>query len=255
MSEWFHAEGSRQVGPVSSEEIGSLFRDNRIGLDTLVWREGLPAWQPLRSVVAELGLTAVPPAPLPPPVPPAPDPTIPSPVSPASIVPDSSPYAGAGVSRVPPMAMQPAKKGLSGCALTAIIGGAALLVLVPVCAILAAIALPAYNDYTIRAKVAQSIATLQPLKAQVQEFHQIHSRCPSSSDPGFPAHDAFTAQGLSSVQLGQFENAHCGIEATLGVGKPQLDGDLLWLEYSPADSAWECSSDTTDKYLPVNCRG
>ncbi|MDN8820510.1 DUF4339 domain-containing protein, partial [Staphylococcus aureus] len=33
-----------------------LFRNNQISLDTLVWRDGLPQWQPLRTVVDELGL-------------------------------------------------------------------------------------------------------------------------------------------------------------------------------------------------------
>ncbi|GAB3064884.1 pilin [Stenotrophomonas tumulicola] len=244
MSEWFHAEGNRQIGPVSAEDIAALFREDRIGLETLVWRDGLPAWQPLHSVADELGLTAVPPPPAahlestPPQLPPA----VPLP---------SSPYAG------PPSSIPvpPRKSGLSGCALTAIIGGGALVVLVPVCAILAAIALPSYNDYVIRSKVAQSISALQPLKLQVQEFNARQGRCPTGTDPGFPGHDQFIAQGFSSVQFGRFENRHCGIEATLATGKSTIDGDLLWLEFDPDATRWECSGETEDKYLPVDCRG
>ena len=56
MSEWFHAEGNRQQGPLPAEQVVELFRNNQITLDTLVWRDGLPQWQPLRSVVDELGL-------------------------------------------------------------------------------------------------------------------------------------------------------------------------------------------------------
>ena len=51
MSEWFHAEGNRQQGPLPSEQLIELFRSNQITLDTLVWRDGLPQWQPLRNVV------------------------------------------------------------------------------------------------------------------------------------------------------------------------------------------------------------
>ena len=243
MTEWFHAEGSRQVGPVSAEEIAALFRGNRIALDTLVWREGLPAWQPLRTVVDELGLAAVPAAGAATAVPPLP------PGIPPTAPPLTAPYASARA-----LPIQAQKKPLSGCAMTAIIGGAALLVLVPVCAILAAIALPAYKDYTIRAKVAQSVVALQPLKVQVAEFVNREGRCPTSADPDFPAHDQYAGQGLSSVQFGQFENDHCGIEATLAVGESRVDGDLLWQEYDPQSSNWECSSDSDDKYLPVNCR-
>jgi type IV pilus assembly protein PilA len=53
-----------------------------------------------------------------------------------------------------------------------------LLVLVPIVAILAAIALPAYNDYTVRAKVATAVNALQPLKDQVQHFADDEGRCP-----------------------------------------------------------------------------
>jgi type IV pilus assembly protein PilA len=56
VSEWFHAEGNRQQGPLPAEQLVELFRNNQISLDTLVWRDGLPQWQPLRSVVDELGL-------------------------------------------------------------------------------------------------------------------------------------------------------------------------------------------------------
>jgi len=47
VSEWFHAEGNRQQGPLPAEQLVELFRNNQISLDTLVWRDGLPQWQPL----------------------------------------------------------------------------------------------------------------------------------------------------------------------------------------------------------------
>jgi hypothetical protein len=93
--------------------------------------------------------------------------------------------------------------------------GGLLLVLVPIMAILAAIALPAYNDYTVRAKVATAVNALQPLKDQVQHFADDEGRCPGANDAGFPAPGDFTQAGLSAVNIGRFNNGHCGIEATL----------------------------------------
>ncbi|MBI0320566.1 DUF4339 domain-containing protein, partial [Streptomyces javensis] len=96
MSEWFHAEGNRQQGPLPAEQLVELFRNNQISLDTLVWRGGLPQWQPLRSVVDELGLIvpaldvaapAVEPEPEPEPEPVAPPPPQPP------VLPPSTPYA------------------------------------------------------------------------------------------------------------------------------------------------------------------
>ncbi|MBA0447277.1 GYF domain-containing protein [Stenotrophomonas maltophilia] len=246
MSEWFHAEGNRQQGPLPAEQLVELFRNNQISLDTLVWRDGLPQWQALRTVVDELGLIvpgldataqAVQPEPEPaaPPQPP--------------VLPPSTPYAAtAGV-------LPPQKKKLSGCALTAIIGGGLLLVLVPIMAILAAIALPAYNDYTVRAKIAAAADALHPLQDQVEHFADDQGRCPGANDPGFPAPGDFTQAGLSAVNIGRFNNGHCGIEATLALPGKSVDGDLLWLEYDRDSGRWECSGESNDKYLPPSCRG
>lgn len=250
MSEWFHAEGNRQQGPLPAEQVVELFRNNQITLDTLVWRDGLPQWQPLRSVVDELGLivpaldAATPSL--------APDPT-PEPAPPQPpVLPPATPYAAtsaaAGV-------LPPPKKKLSGCALTAIIGGGLLLVLVPIMAILAAIALPAYNEYTVRAKVAAAADALHPLKDQVQHFADDEGRCPGANDAGFPAPGDFTQAGLSAVHIGRFNNGHCGIEATLAAPGKQIDGDLLWLEYDRDSGRWECSGESDNKYLPPSCRG
>jgi len=250
VSEWFHAEGNRQQGPLPAEQVVELFRFNQITLDTLVWRDGLPQWQPLRSVVDELGLivpaldAATPPL--------TPDPT-PEPAPPQPpVLPPSTPYtataAAAGV-------FPPPKKKLSGCALTAIIGGGLLLVLVPIMAILAAIALPAYNEYTVRAKVAAAADALHPLQDQVQHFADEEGRCPGANDAGFPAPGDFTQVGLSAVHIGRFNNGHCGIEATLAAPGKQIDGDLLWLEYDRDSGRWECSGESDNKYLPPSCRG
>ncbi len=245
MSEWFHAQGNRQQGPLPAEQLTELFRSNEITLDTLVWRDGLPQWQPLRSVVDELGLIV--PA-VDAPASAAPPPAVPQP----PILPPETPYrASAAASATLP----PPKKGLSGCALTAIIGGVALLVLVPIVAILAAIALPAYNDYTLKAKVAGAVTALQPLKEQVQRFADDQGRCPGANDAGFPEAGSFASQGLSAVHIGRFNNGHCGIEATLAVPGKAIDGDLLWQEYDRESGRWECTGESDNKYLPVQCRG
>jgi type IV pilus assembly protein PilA len=244
VSEWFHAQGNRQQGPLSAEELIALFRSNDITLDTLVWRDGLPQWQPLRSVVDELGLI-VPavdaPSTVPPPPPAAPQPPV---------LPPATPYSAASSSTLPPP-----KKGLSGCALFAVIGGVALVVLVPIVAILAAIALPAYNDYTLKAKVAGAITALQPLKEQVQRFADDQGRCPGANDAGFPEAGSFAGQGLSAVHIGRFNNGHCGIEATLSLPGKAIDGDLLWQEYDRESGRWECTGESDNKYLPAQCHG
>lgn len=62
MTNWHYADADQQQqGPVSTEALAALLRSGAIQQDTLVWREGMPQWAPLREFAAELAL--------PPPVP------------------------------------------------------------------------------------------------------------------------------------------------------------------------------------------
>lgn len=57
MSNWYYADRDRQRhGPMDAAALAQAFNAGRIGQDALVWREGLPDWQPLGRHAAELGL-------------------------------------------------------------------------------------------------------------------------------------------------------------------------------------------------------
>ena len=57
MTEWYYADRQRrQIGPQPAEALVQRFRAGEIDAATLLWRDGLPAWQPLGSLRAELGL-------------------------------------------------------------------------------------------------------------------------------------------------------------------------------------------------------
>lgn len=261
MGQWFYAEGNRQQrGPLASEELIALYTSSRIGLDTLVWRDGLPQWQPLRSVADEIGLVIAPaaadPAPLPPPPEPTREPPAPAPPRiPATFEVDTR-------TRTPPPrqpayerpAAPPPKK--SGCGPVAIVLIVVAVVGIVVLGILAAIAIPAYDDYVIRARVAQSVGQLAPLKGQVAEFVQVHDRCPVNGDEGFNSPGGYASDGVGQVRIGRFGEDRCGIEIEfLQPGKATLDGKMLWWEYDSAGQHWSCSSDLDNRHLPPDCRG
>ena len=138
MSGWYYADRNRQQhGPVSSEELVTHYRYGRVALDSLVWREGLPEWLPLREFSAELGLHAAP----------ADGDGTPPPVPPPTAHVAASP-AQERLLRAP--AQPVAKKGMSGGRIALIVAAALVLPCVGIGGILAAIAIPAYNDYTLR---------------------------------------------------------------------------------------------------------
>jgi uncharacterized RDD family membrane protein YckC len=43
---WYYASGGQQMGPVDEAALDDLMRQGVVRDDTLVWRQGLPGWQP-----------------------------------------------------------------------------------------------------------------------------------------------------------------------------------------------------------------
>jgi len=239
MNEWYYAEGNRQrQGPLPPENLVELYRSGRIGLDTLVWREGLPQWQPLSDFAAELGLpvTSTPAdAVAPPPLPPR---------ASAAPLPASDTIAATP------------RRGLSGCAIAAIVAAVVGVILLGILGILAAIALPAYQDYVLRAKVSAGYAQANALQAQVAAFHTAQGRCPVNGEEGFGTAESYAGGKLSQIRIGRFDNGHCGIEAVFAEhDHAQVHGKALWLDLDPQSGQWHCSSEIDDRYLPQECRG
>jgi uncharacterized RDD family membrane protein YckC len=47
---WYYAVGGQQQGPIDDNQLDAMVRSGQISSDTLVWREGMANWQPLRDV-------------------------------------------------------------------------------------------------------------------------------------------------------------------------------------------------------------
>lgn len=130
----------------------------------------------------------------------------------------------------------------------------ALFLVVSVVGILAAIALPAYQDYVHRAKVASVVASAGEAKLAVSDFVANTERCPRDAEElGLEVPEV---AGLDDLQVGSFEDGLCGIELRLGsIGTlHQLEGRHVWFTREE-DGRWTCSTDfDNDKYLPATCR-
>jgi len=59
-----------------------------------------------------------------------------------------------------------------------------LMIVVAIIGILAAVALPAYQDYTVRAKVSETMLAASGMKNSVSEFYQTRSMMPLSASIG-----------------------------------------------------------------------
>lgn len=47
---WYYMEAEQQRGPVMETDLETLRRDGKINSETLVWRDGMANWQPLREI-------------------------------------------------------------------------------------------------------------------------------------------------------------------------------------------------------------
>ena len=55
MSVWYYADArNERQGPVTPAELVQLRLQGALGWDTLVWREGMGEWQPMRDFAGEL---------------------------------------------------------------------------------------------------------------------------------------------------------------------------------------------------------
>ncbi len=163
-----------------------------------------------------------------------------------------APMVDASVHRGAP----PPKQGMSGCAIAAIIGAVLLLFGVFIAGILAAIAIPAYNDYLLRSKVASAETYVQSLQSSI-ELHRLDTgECPGDNAAmGLDDPDVFelgrngadlTGQGI--VRLEKMSTGQCVIELTFANVDPKVDGKTM--VFVSGDNGWDCRGGT----LPPNHR-
>ena len=132
-----------------------------------------------------------------------------------------------------------------------------LMIVVAIIGILAAVALPAYRDYTLRAKVTEGLSLASAAKTAVSEYFSLHDALPTSnSDAGLASATSITGNNVSSVALG----AGGTIMVTYSGASSPIEGSTLALTPSTTNGrvAWSCTATGTGfidaKYRPSSCR-
>jgi type IV pilus assembly protein PilA len=136
-----------------------------------------------------------------------------------------------------------------------------LMIVVAIVGILAAIALPAYQDYIARSKTTEVSAALSSFKTSVSEFVSANGQAALASADA-DAVGITTPQNTKYIaSVGFTPSATAPVVSAVIQGiNSAIDGDNLILTgtvESDDTIGWTCGSDadTADyKYLPANCR-
>jgi type IV pilus assembly protein PilA len=136
-----------------------------------------------------------------------------------------------------------------------------LMIVVAIIGILAAVALPAYQDYTVRAKVSEVILVASGCKTKVSEAYQLDpGSLPSANGWGCEittaASGASGAGGTTYVKTME-TNSSGNIRVTVRNLSPIGDDKTILLAPTAADGviSWKCGpgDNFPAKYLPKSC--
>jgi len=137
-----------------------------------------------------------------------------------------------------------------------------LMIVVAIIAVLVALALPAYQDYTIRTKTAEGLSVGAAAKLAVEESCQTDSSINIRSQTGY----AFQASKyVSSVSfLGncdimviaiRTQNTGATIDPRLWLFRPsQLSGNQFFSGIFAKTQSWRCFGWPSEAHLPSSCR-
>jgi type IV pilus assembly protein PilA len=148
-----------------------------------------------------------------------------------------------------------------------------LMIVVAIIGILASIAIPAYQDYTIRAQVVEAFSLASELKGSIQEFRKDRGRMPANNaEAGVPEPRYLIGNYVTRIEVQDGAlNIEFGNNAnTLLKGKVLTLQPLVVTGSPSSPMSWRCGSraipggmetvgqnrtDVDRKYVPASCRG
>lgn len=127
-----------------------------------------------------------------------------------------------------------------------------LMITVAIVGILAAVALPAYQDYTVRAQVSEGLLLADGAKTNVIEYYANNGSLPATSDAA--NYTSATGKYVSGVAIG----TNGVITSTFGGdnANANISGKTISLTPTIADGnlTWSCGYDVAAKYAPTSCK-
>lgn len=148
-----------------------------------------------------------------------------------------------------------------------------LMIVIAIIGILAAVALPAYHDYTIRSKISEPILVASQCRNNITET-AIVGRRSAPTENSFGCGEVGSSDEYKSTYVSAIATTETGeIHVTVANVSPEVnDKEIIFIPYSDSARtvamtsqdfvrgylkpvrAWSCGSEIDVKYLPSSCR-
>ena len=139
-----------------------------------------------------------------------------------------------------------------------------LMIVIAIVGILSAVALPAYQDYTVRAKFSEVLALAGEAKTSFSEYYTTNGTAPTTASlAGINATPSSTL--VSGISVDADGIVMTLVHGSAGFNDADVEGTVTFAptyansgDGTTGDpiTAWTCTSDITNKSkLPSNCRG
>lgn len=123
-----------------------------------------------------------------------------------------------------------------------------LMIVVAIVGILAAIALPAYTDYQLRAKMSEVTGVGAGVKAAATEWYQTRGSWPTVTQINFNSSTSTYVESVTS-------SSNVFTIAIQGTGNVTVDAGTLIYTATESNNvvSWACTSALAERFRPVGC--
>ena len=130
-----------------------------------------------------------------------------------------------------------------------------LMIVVAIIGILAAVALPAYRDYTVRAKVSEVVLAASSGKTTIAESAATYGGMPSTASGVI---NTQVSPYVASVSYTSSATTTGVITATASSKEAAISGSTVLLtgtfDSTTGQVSWACTGSIAAKYLPSSCK-